>query len=606
MANNPASHIDQGVLRAVFEGTNTVGAPVLQCVQVKPLAGAQGGPERFRVVFSDVSNFVQSMLATQLNYHVHDGKLRKGVFVRLKNFQTSVVKDKKIIIVFDLEVLEGLGECEKIGTPQPLESKADDVQPQSTIIHTGGFYGNNAPAAPQQQQQQQSLPARTNISSTAAHANIFPIEALNPYAHKWAIKARCTNKSAIKTWHNKGGDGRLFSVNLLDESGEIRATGFNLQCDALYDVFQEGGVYYITSPCRVQLAKKQFTNLNNDYELMFERDTMVEKAEEQNGVPQIRFNFTSIGDLQSVEKDTTIDTIGILKEVGETSQIVSKTTSKPYDKRELTLVDNSNFSVRLTIWGAPAQSFDVQPESVIAFKGVKVSDFGGRSLSLLSSGSMTVDPDIDEAHKLKGWYDAQGRNDSFVSHANMASMGAAGGRMDPVKSIVQVKEENLGMTENTDYFTTRATIIYVKQDGFAYPACLSADCNKKVIQIDDGQWRCEKCDRTHPKPEYRYIMTVNVSDHTGQLWLSCFDDVGRSLIGMSADQLMELKENDEKASGDVFQEATCKMWMFKCRAKMDNFQDQQRVRYQVSGVSPLNYSVECGKLTEMIKMYDMQ
>lgn len=39
--------------------------PVLQCVQVKPLTGQQGAPERFRVVFSDISNFVQSMLATR-------------------------------------------------------------------------------------------------------------------------------------------------------------------------------------------------------------------------------------------------------------------------------------------------------------------------------------------------------------------------------------------------------------------------------------------------------------------------------------------------------------------------------------------------------------
>ncbi|KAL8710876.1 MAG: hypothetical protein Q9220_004680 [cf. Caloplaca sp. 1 TL-2023] len=574
MADNPASRIDQGSLSAIFDGNNTINQPVLQCVQVKPIAGQQGGPERFRVVFSDISNFVQSMLASQVNHYVHDGKLRKGVFVRLKSFQTNTVKNKKIIIVLDLEVLEELGECEKIGSPQALDPKPDEVQPQSTTIHTGGFYGNNAQAP---QQQQQSLPQRKPPSSSASHANIYPIEALSPYAHKWTIKARCTNKSDIKTWHNKNGEGKLFSVNLLDESGEIRGTGFNEQCDQLYELFQEGGVYYITSPCRVQMAKKQFTNLNNDYELTFERDTVVEKAEEQEGVPQVRFNFTSIGDLQSVEKDTTIDTIGILKEVGETSQIVSKTTSKPYDKRELTLVDNSQFSVRLTIWGNSATTFDVMPESVIAFKGVKVSDFGGRSLSLLSSGSMTVDPDINEAHKIKGWYDAQGRTDTFSSHANMgASMGAAGGRSDPVKSILQVKEENLGMSENTDYFTTRATIIYIKQDSFAYPACLSADCNKKVIQIDDGTWRCEKCDRTHPKPEYRYIMAINVSDHTGHIYLNCFDDVGRLLLGISADQVMEMKENDEKAAGDVFQDATCKPWVFKCRAKMDNFQDQQR------------------------------
>ena len=217
------------------------------------------------------------------------------------------------------------------------------------------------------------------------------------------------------------------------------------------------------------------------------------------------------------------------------------------------------------------------PESVIAFKGVKVSDFNGRSLSLLSSGSMTVDPDIDDAHKLKGWYDAQGRNDTFSSHAGMSgSVGAAGGRSDPFKTILQVKEENLGMTENTDYFTVKATIIYVKQDTVSYPACLSEGCNKKVIEVEPGQWRCERCDKTHPKPEHRYIMSINVSDHTGQLWLSCFDDVGRLVMGMSADQLMELKENDDRAATEAFQDATCKSWIFKCRAKMDNFQDQQR------------------------------
>ena len=280
-----------------------------------------------------------------------------------------------------------------------------------------------------------------------------------------------------------------------------------------------------------------------------------------------------------MEKDTTIDTIGILKDVGETSQIVSKTTNKPYDKRELTLVDNTGYSVRLTIWGNTATTFDVNPECVVAFKGVKVSDFGGRSLSLLSSGSLTIDPDIDEAHKLKGWYDAQGKNDKFASHADMGgSISTAGGRGDPLKTILQIKEENLGMSENTDYFTMKATIMYVKQDNFSYPACLSDGCNKKVVENNvPGEWRCERCDKTHPRPEHRYIMSINVSDHTGQIYLSCFDDVGRMIMGMSADQVMELVESGDTAARDaVFQNANCQTWIFKCRAKMDNFQDQQR------------------------------
>lgn len=53
--------------------------PILQCVQVKPLAGQQGAPERFRVVFSDIDNFVQSMLAT-----------RK--YCRLRHFQCTPTK----------------------------------------------------------------------------------------------------------------------------------------------------------------------------------------------------------------------------------------------------------------------------------------------------------------------------------------------------------------------------------------------------------------------------------------------------------------------------------------------------------------------------------
>lgn len=308
-------------------------------------------------------------------------------------------------------------------------------------------------------------------------------------------------------------------------------------------------------------------------------------------MPQVRFNFTNIGDLQTVEKDTTIDTIGVLKEISDVAQIVSKTTSKPYEKRELTLVDNTGYFVRLTIWGNTASSFDANLESVIAFKGLKVSDFGGRSLSLLSSGSMTIDPDIDDAHKLKGWYDAQGKNDTFSSHANMVGgslSAAAGGRGDPYKTILQVKEEQLGMSDTTDYFTCKATIIYVKQENFSYPACLSDNCNKKVVENAPGEWRCERCDKTHPRPEHRYIMSVNVSDHTGQMYLNCFDDVGRLIMGMSADQLMGLIEADNTAARDAaFQNANCKTWTFKCRAKMDNYQDQQRyVSFPVPSSSP--------------------
>lgn len=567
--------------------------PVLQCLQIKTLEskGGAGGPERYRVVFSDIRNYVQCMLATQANVVVHEGKLTRGSLVRIKQYQANSVKGKNILIILDLDVIEELGAPDKIGEPVGLEIKSEA---QPTNIGGAGFYGVKNETQESKPAISKSLPTRSNNAGSASQggATIYPIEALSPYAHKWTIKARVTSKSDIRTWHKPSGEGKLFSVNLLDESGEIKATGFNEQCDAFYDLLQEGQVYYISSPCKVNMAKKQFTNLPNDYELAFERDTVIEKAEGESNVPQLRFNFCTIQELQSVDKDATVDVIGILKEVSEVNQIISKSSGKPYEKRELTLVDDTGYSVRVTVWGKTAVSFDAAPEAVVAMKGTRVSDFGGRSLSLLASGTMAIDPDIPEAHKLKGWYDATGRNDAFQTHNNLASMSAAGGgRQDQIMTISEVKEQNIGV-EDTAYFTLKATIVYIKQDNFAYPACASEGCNKKVVDVGDGTWRCEKCDVSHPRPQWRYIMTVSVADHTSQTYLSCFDEVARVIMnGRSADELMDMRNNDQDQQLTAeFEAANCRKLSFRVRAKMDTFGDTQRyVPLLLANVTVANY-----------------
>lgn len=54
--------------RSIFEPSGCfIEHPVLQCVQIKtmePKAGEAGGVQRFRVVLSDVRNFIQTMIAT--------------------------------------------------------------------------------------------------------------------------------------------------------------------------------------------------------------------------------------------------------------------------------------------------------------------------------------------------------------------------------------------------------------------------------------------------------------------------------------------------------------------------------------------------------------
>lgn len=107
--------------------------------------------------------------------------------------------------------------------------------------------------------------------------SIYPIEGLSPYQNNWTVKARITQKTDVKTWSNQRGEGKLFSVTLMDETGEIRATAFNAAVDELFDKLEEGKVYYI-SKGRVNLAKKKFSNVQNDYEITMEKNTDIEEV----------------------------------------------------------------------------------------------------------------------------------------------------------------------------------------------------------------------------------------------------------------------------------------------------------------------------------------
>lgn len=70
-------------------------------------------------------------------------------------------------------------------------------------------------------------------------------------------------------------------------------------------------------------------------------------------------------------------------------------------------------------------------------------------------------------------------------------------------NIGQVKESMLGSGDQPDYFCVRATFVYVKKENLSYPACPTDRCNKKMSMEDQDTWRCEKCERTYPAPNYR-------------------------------------------------------------------------------------------------------
>jgi replication factor A1 len=237
-------------------------------------------------------------------------------------------------------------------------------------------------------------------------------------------------------------------------------------------------------------------------------------------------------------------------------------------KRELTIVDDSFKSVRLTLWDVQAEKFDSTGNPIIACKGCRVNDFGGRSLSMSSGGTLKINMEIPETQKLRKWYNEKGQSSQFGSfNAGMVGM-SEGGSSNRKITLAQVKTENLGMGDRPDYFSFRGTVMFIKSETFSYPAC--PECKKKVLMESNG-WRCEKCQKTYPEPDHRYILSLSVEDATSQIYVSGFDDMGLSLLKMSANELNKLKDEDSTAAQLVINKALFSTYNFKIRAKQETF-----------------------------------
>ena len=169
-------------------------------------------------------------------------------------------------------------------------------------------------------------------------------------------------------------------------------------------------------------------------------------------------------------------------------------------KRDITLVDQSAAEVKVTFWGDRARSNPEQWDGfpVIALRGCKVSDFGGRSIGTYNSTKVRINPDIPEGHSLRGWYDDPNRDNAPMK--KMSTGGGGGNRaMHPFAqrtSLEEIRTKGLGQNDKPDWITVKATITFIKHDqdekgdlpgGPWYHACpADSGNNYKVGQCADA------------------------------------------------------------------------------------------------------------------------
>ncbi|VVC90804.1 replication protein A 70 kDa DNA-binding subunit [Leptidea sinapis] len=591
--------LSEGSLEVIMHG-GLYDKPIMQVIGSKKIQGS-GVNERFRLMVSDGKHtHTYAMLATQLNDKLISGELSDYSIVQIDRFVTSLVKnpgkaEKRVMIILDITIIVPGNQIGKtIGNPTSWSEETAQAPPASTMQPEQKLKATPTTSAPR------PANAPSLDSSLLSTQMTHPIISLSPYQNKWVIKARVMSKSGIRTWSNAKGEGKLFSMDLCDDSGEIRATAFKNECDKFYDMIQVDKVYYI-SRCQLKTANKQFTSLKNDYEMTFTPDTVVaECMEDASCVPQVKYEFIPINEIADKGPDTLLDVIGVCKMASDVQELTARSTGKLLKKREVTLVDATG-AICLTLWGNSAETFDGNAHPVVAAKGVRVTEFNGsKSLSCLASSMVRHNPDLPRAHQLRGWYDNGGADLDVVNISARAGAGGYSGSGEWI-TFSEAEGRQLGSGNKGDYFTSLGVLTFTFADNAVYKACPQDQCNKKLLDQENGLFRCEKCNREYPNYKYRLLLGAHVSDPSGDQRVTAFNEAAETILGRHAADIGRLFEYDKPAYAQMFDDVKFNTYVFKFRTKMEVYNDEARLKTVVMSAQPVDYKDANSRLIKSIK-----
>jgi replication factor A1 len=407
----------------------------------------------------------------------------------------------------------------------------------------------------------------------------------------------------VRTYTNAKGEGKMFSVDLVDDSGEIKCTFFNEAVDQYEHMFEVGKVFII-SRSGIKPGNPKFCR--TPFEMSINKSTVITEVEEVINAPKRRYEFIdAIDRIQDLTVASLVEVIGVIILVNDAQQFNSK-NDKELVKRTIKIADQSNRNIDITLWGDQAHNFQGQVGMIMALKAAKVTEYRGeKSLTVTNSTLLEFNPNIQEAQNLNEWYSEHG---DTISNSSIAITGLGNNsstRNNKVETLASIHEQL--QDKKTVYAKIKGTLMWINHDDRAplyYKACL--DSQKKVVENPNPgngkKWLCESTGQYYDNYDLRYILSCVVGDTTGSQYVTMFNDHGVALLGVPAKEVETLKAQGESSEMNrIFDAAIFKRYFFTIKATEEMYQDEMKIRCVIANMEPINYTNESKRLIDEIE-----
>lgn len=431
--------------------------------------------------------------------------------------------------------------------------------------------------------------------------NYVPIAQLSPELKDWTVKGRISYKSNLKVWDN--GKKALLSLTLFDESGSIRLTAFHATAIELQDVIKWNECYQI-SEAQLHPSKPRFSHLGHKYEINLTTKSQIEGCANDE-VPPYKYKFVDFDILHHGKHERPFDILGIVHSLSETFEIISR-RGESFLRRDMILVDHTGFSVKVGLWNERAKHCRVKAGDIIASNAVHYKNYGDPVITLGNSSEIIVnDLSLPEVRVIRDWYQKHGYRFSFTP-TNITSMKSRIGVnsmkfIDQRVTITHILQSNLGMSVRADYFSLKATIDFIRSTNYCYVACPQRNCLKKLNAEASTSGFCPNCGTFYIKPEFRFLGTICLADHTGRMFVSVYNDHMAELFGVDASTLRSLEYSDTANFDSIFKRASGQSYDFRIKGQEVEISGLHSLRYTVVNMHKLNFRLEADYLARHLE-----